>query len=133
MIDRYADYAFYLDELNGKMSEEEFLPASLYATFYIREITLGRSDNYEGCEVKLAMCAVADVYKSVYGSDGMSSGGGTLKSENTDGYSVSYATEAVDGQRKEDLFRAKAIMAARTYLARTGLLNRRVSNIDHKW
>lgn len=51
---------------------------------------------------------------------------GTVKSENNDGYSVSYAVEQADGQTMEELIRKKAYEAASTYLLPTGWLSRKV-------
>lgn len=52
--------------------------------------------------------------------------GSTVKSENNDGYSVSYAVEQADGQTVEELIRKKAYEAASTYLLPTGWLSRKV-------
>lgn len=66
--------------------------------------------------------AVADVYASCE----KKREAGTVKSENNDGYSVSYTVEQADGQTVEELIRKKAYEAASTYLLPTGWLSRKV-------
>ena len=59
--------------------------------------------------------------------------GAAVKSENNDGYSVSYAVEQADGETEETYLRKKAYDAAYLYLLPTGLLNRKVGCChDHK-
>ena len=72
--------------------------------------------------VKDAVCAVADVYHSCE----KKKEAGAVKSENNDGYSVSYAVEQMDGQTIEELIGKKAYKAASTYLLPTGWLSRKV-------
>lgn len=118
----YADYKFYVEEFGGKkIKGEDFTAASLHATQYIKHITLGRSDSYTGDELKYATCAVADAYQSVFGKTEAEK-----KSENTDGYSVSYVVQGKDGESPEELFKRRAYESAKYWLANTGLLNRKV-------
>lgn len=58
--------------------------------------------------------------------EGNLSGAGKVKSENSDGYSVTYVTEQTDGQTAEELLRKKAYEAAYMYLLPTGWLGRKV-------
>ena len=45
----YAGYDFYSCNYNGvKIKPEDFDAAALHATQYIKHITLGRSDGYDG-------------------------------------------------------------------------------------
>lgn len=123
----YADYGFYVEQYKGSIIDaENFEEAILSASQYIRYLTLNRSDSYLGEEVKYAACAVADVYHAVYSSSSIAGMGGSVKSENNDGYSVSYVVEGNDGETKEQLFRRKAYEAMRKWLICTGLLNRKV-------
>lgn len=73
--------------------------------------------------VKDAVCAVADVYCSY---DQKQASAGMVKSENNDGYSVTYVTEQTDGQTAEEVLRKKAYAAASAYLLPTGWLSRKV-------
>ena len=129
----YADYQFYVDEYKGKMDEIDFHKAIIHSSQYIRHITLGRSDKYDGDELKYVSCALADAYISAYKLSSGNNSPGQKKSENTDGYSVSYVTQGKDGESAEELFKRKAYPLARQWLVNTGLLNRRVGcNHDHK-
>ena len=51
----YADYEFYRNTYQGKLAEENFGGLAIRATQYIRYVTLNRSDQYEGDELKYAM------------------------------------------------------------------------------
>lgn len=129
----YADYQFYINGHKGKVEEADFDQAIIHASQYIRYITMGRSDNYDGMELKYASCALADAYISAYKLSGGNGSTGQKKSENTDGYSVSYVTQTKDGESSEELFKRKAYPLVRQWLATTGLLSRRVEcNHDHK-
>lgn len=123
----YADYEFYVTEYRGNEEKiENFERAIIHASQYIRHVTLGRSDNYNGEELKYASCALADAYLSAYKLSGETNSTGQKKSENTDGYSVSYVTQTIDGESSEELFKRKAYPIARQWLLGTGLLSRRV-------
>lgn len=118
----YADYEFYRNTYQGKLAEENFGGLAIRATQYIRYVTLNRSDQYEGDELKYAMCEVADIYAR---SDEKS--GRTVLSENVDGYSISYAAEGAAGETTEHTWDKKAYQVLRKWLLQTGLLNRRVN------
>lgn len=94
------------------------------AEAYIRKLTYIRGNIFtiEDTAVKDAVCAVADVYHSCE----KKKEAGAVKSENNDGYSVSYAVEQMDGQTIEELIGKKAYKAASTYLLPTGWLSRKV-------
>lgn len=125
----YADYCYYVEEYDGnKVSGEEFDKHIRKASVYINEITHGRIQEgnllEKGVylnEIQDAACAVAEV---IYEDDQqmIETGGRELKSENTDGYSVSYVTDHQDGETHEDTLRRKMYQAARGYLLHTGLL-----------
>lgn len=123
----YADYEFYVTEYRGNEDKiENFERAIVHASQYIRHVTLGRSDNYSGEELKYASCALVDAYLSAYKLSGDEYSTRQKKSENTDGYSVSYVTETIDGESSEELFKRKAYPIAKQWLLGTGLLSRRV-------
>lgn len=124
----YVYYSYYIEKYCGDViPEEDFTWSERKAESYIRHLTFYRGDifNEESESVKDAVCAVAEVYyctmlKNNHGEHG------PVKSENTDGYSVTYAAEQVDGQTIEELTRKKAYDAAYPYLLPTGWLSRRV-------
>lgn len=129
----YADYQFYIDSYKGKVEESDFNQAIIHASQYIRYITMGRSDNFDGIELKYASCALVDAYISAYKLSSGNNSTGQKKSENTDGYSVSYVTQTKDGESAEELFKRKAYPLIKQWLITTGLLSRRVEcNHDHK-
>ena len=116
----YADYDFYVDRAHGKLDQEAFEGYILKASFFLRYITLGKTERVEGEEVSYAACAIADMYaeeKKKITAD--------KKSENNDGYSVTYIAERKDGESMEDFLSRKAMQIARRYLLTTGLLNRK--------
>lgn len=125
-MEPYADYEFYIEKYNGKaISEENFAVASLHASQFIRYVTMKRSDDYHGDKLKYATCAVAEAYNSAFHLSSDNSSRGEIKSENTDGYSVSYAVQSNDGETAEALFKRKAYDDVKYWLAGTGLLDRR--------
>lgn len=122
----YVDYAYYASEYGGeKIPEKKFSGYEHRAEAYIRKITYVRGDIFsvESDIVRDAVCAVADVYCS-YEQKQVATG--VVKSENNDGYSVTYVTEQTDGQTAEEVLRRKTYAAASTYLLPTGWLSRKV-------
>lgn len=115
----YADYPFYTDKYHGRMDEADFQRHILTASQHIRYLTRGRADEYEGDELKYAACESADV---LYAASQSLSGPGEKKSENTDGYSVSYVTQGKDGETSEELSNRKMNGVIRKWLLPTGLL-----------
>lgn len=121
----YVDYEYYLNEYGGASTPyEQFGVAEKKAEAYIKKLTYVRGDIFavENDAVKDAVCAVADVYHT-YSTKAQN---GTIKSENNDGYSVTYVTEHQDGESLEELIRKKAYAVASTYLLPTGWLSRKV-------
>ncbi len=124
MMFPYADYEFYKNKAHGKLDKGCFEEEVLAASFFLRYLTLGKSDAKQPEELQYAACAIADMYaKEKKKAD---SGDTRKKAENIDGYSVTYAAEQKDGETLEDLLSRKASQLARRYLIRTGLLNRKV-------
>lgn len=109
----YADYDFYQGAYQGNLIPESDWPAAARdSSAYIDRITYGRLRHGATVtdDVRMAVCAVAEVVyahqqgKAERGSDG-------IKSENVDGYSVTYedpsvASKQYDADRMEaaDLF-----------------------------
>lgn len=117
----YADYAFFIEQYGGEMDEESFRKAIIGASQYIRYITMNRSDNTDAEEIKYAACAVADVYYSTIIAEQSGKGSGK-KSENIDGYSVTYITDRADGETVESVFKKKAYETVKPWLGPLGLL-----------
>lgn len=120
----YADYEFYKDKADGKLEQEVFEKEVVEASIFLRYLTFGKSDDSTSEELKYAACAIADMYANE--KKRYESGASAVKSENTDGYTVTYASEMKDGDSLDDLLSKKAVAIARKHLALTGLLNRKV-------
>ena len=119
----YATYQQYVEEYGGTViAEEQFHGAILKACRYIDYFTFGRitSDNVsEYPELVSCSCEIAETVFNLAGSNGIPK---QKKSENIDGYSVSYVTEIVDGTTIDTVLRKKAYEIARLHLMHTGLL-----------
>lgn len=85
IMDAYADYEFYIVNYRGKaVSETDFPVAALNASQFIRMLTVGRSDRYEGDEIKYAICAAAEAYAQAFRLSESESGIAEISTENTD-------------------------------------------------
>lgn len=120
----YADYEFYSTKAKGKLEREVFEAEALEASFFLRHLTLRKSDCIQPEVLSYATCAIADMYADE--KKKAISGEGRIKSENNDGYSVSFVTELKDGESMEELLARKAGKIARQYLVGTELLSRKV-------
>lgn len=122
----YADYRYYELNYGGKMPDDDYDIAERKAEAYIRSLTFAKGDIFkvENPSVKDAVCAVADVFYSQ--SEKNHSSNGPVKSENNDGYSVTYVTEQTDGQTVEEVIKKKAYQAAYMYLMPAGWLSGKV-------
>lgn len=81
---------------------------------------------------KDAVCAAAEVYYK-YNAQQQSETP-LVKSENNDGYSVTYVTEQTDGKTAEEIVKKKVYDAVYPYLLPTGWLSRKVGmRCDHKY
>lgn len=120
----YVDFEYYSNEYGGDSNEAVFKKAERWSEGYIRSLTSARGNIFqeERTDVKNAVCAVADDYAAWL--ELRKSGEGNVKSENNDGYSVSYVTEKLDGETDEELLERKAYRTARRYLLPTGWLYR---------
>lgn len=89
----YANYDYYRDEYHGsKITEADYAQLSLQADAYIDALTFCRLRDGAAVTkwVQLAACAVADAIARYAVTDADAN---NLKSESTDGYSVSYKDE----------------------------------------
>jgi hypothetical protein len=114
----YIDYAFYVDPYRGKLEEEEFYRYAVHAAAYLDTVTHGRIteelSQRDIERVKLALCAVTDIYATEAKI-------GNIASETNDGVSVSYRTGT-----EEKTTSRQAWEAAVRFLGNTGLLYRGV-------
>lgn len=129
----YVDHAFYSGVYGGVMSEQDFAKYEPRAEAYIRYFlfsSAGVMDQEPVSGIQMAVCAVSDVIGDYYTAKAsraaQGGSGAAIKSENNDGYSVSYAVEQMDGETEENYLRKKAYDAAYLYLLPLGLLGRRV-------
>lgn len=114
-----APYAWYRDTYGGKLTEEEYKPASFRADAYLRQLTTGRCDNPNlpgpvANAVKGAACALADYLVG----DGALAAAQGVAQETNDGVSVTYANRS----QQEEATRQYQLASA--YLGWTGLLYR---------
>ena len=123
----YASYEFYTETFDGSLTKADYRKYELRAEAYIRYLTYVNGDIFaeEDDRVKMAVCAAAEVIaETAKASSGEALTGRTLKSESTDGYSVTYA----DGPSDVELELRKNILEAiEIYLLPTGWLCRAMS------
>lgn len=123
----YVDFEYYVNIFGGYLIEEEEFPfLEKKAETYIRTFTYVRGDVFE---LKIdavmdAVCVAAEVCCTY--ERRKKELRGVVKSENTDGYSVTYVTEQRDGQTEEETLRKKVYEAVYSYLLPTGWLSRKV-------
>ena len=136
----YVDYDFYTREYGGMMDPDSFGRQERTAEAYVRYFLFsnaGKMDQDPIRAVQMAVCAVSDVLDEHYSAKAaraaQGGSGAAVKSENNDGYSVSFAVEQMDGETEESYLRKKAYDTAYLYLLPTGLLSRKVGCChDHK-
>jgi len=120
----YADYAFYTSSYGSSYiaTEAEFKTLERQAALHIDLITFNRLHNGWPVTdaVKNAVCAAADVLKKHEASLQAATTAAGLKSENNDGYSVSYQDAADIKAAVSDAMTE----AATPYLVFTGLMDR---------
>ncbi len=109
----YAEFEFYISRYDSLIDNPaQFNALAEKASRYIDRITFGRLKNMTEApeEVKLAVCALVDeMYKA---DNEKAATPPDIKSENTDGYSVTYATEAEQSAN----FQKRMLEAVRLYL-----------------
>jgi hypothetical protein len=121
----YADFAFYRDTYKGAaVDEDAFVALERQASLFIDRITLNRlNTGWRVTDaVKMAVCAVVDVLKEHEDARQEALTAAGVKSENTDGYSISY-------QNADDIRAAvesAMLEAAQPYLIYTGLMDRSI-------
>lgn len=116
----YATYDYYINTFFGSMVPDNIFPRCVdLAGKYIDQFTFERitdPDDIKGLED--CACEMAEtIYQMRFKNEGKEK-----KSENTDGYSVTYVTEVADGQALEDVLRRKLYDICKLYLVSTGLM-----------
>lgn len=121
-----VDYSYYIEDFGGEKisSESDFKRIRNLAETHLCNFTFSRIKNDVENEhlIKSCICEMCDTIYDMTLKDG----GKVKKSENTDGYSVSYVTERIDGQDTEKALENKLYRIAKVYLGNTGLLYRGV-------
>lgn len=123
----HATYKYYRESFGGDIVPEEyFARCANLAGRYIDRFTFRRitEENRDGFpSIKDCACEMAETVYELRFKDG----GKAVKSENTDGYSVSYVTERQDGEDVGTVLEKKLYGICRLYLMDTGLMYRGVS------
>lgn len=109
-----ADYPFYTGAYHGALIAENDWPAAeREAEAYLRRLTFGRlGPDGAPDSVRMAVCAVAEAVQRH--SAGLAARADGVKSENTDGYGVTWEDGAAGAARYE----AERLAAADLYLPR---------------
>lgn len=117
----YVTLSYYTDQYLGTLVTDEgaFARLEARAREALDHFTLERIDPDDVPDkVRLACCSMIDVLAA---EDQRSQDGRPVVSENTDGYSVTYAS---DGEAAHDLLMGKRLYeAAYQHLAQTGLMD----------
>ena len=115
-----SSYVYYVEEFGGNtIPKERFDYVMRMAEMYLHMFTFEqlRGQPYDNI-VKNCLCDMAEtIYKVEKQSNEK-----VKKSENNDGYSVSYVTEITDGQNPQEVLRKKLYGITECYLMNTGLL-----------
>ena len=108
---RLADFDYYVSEYGGtELDSGSFKQLSLRASALVNSYTFGRAEASELDAVKDAVCAVAEVIHRHEKNK-------NIKSENNDGYSVTYSEQ--ECKLSDDIY--NTVM---THLQHTGLTRR---------
>ena len=134
-----VDYKYYIEDFGGEKisTESDFKRTINLAETHLCNFTFNRIKNDVENEhlIKSCICEMCDaIYDMTLKDNGKVkksdnstvNDGKIVKSENTDGYSVSYVTERIDGQDAEKALENKLYRIAKVYLGNTGLLYRGV-------
>lgn len=119
----YVDFAYYVEIYDGSLIPEKLFPRTeKKAERYLDTFTFGRLKDMDLESVnnlKDCICDMAEViYMKLYQGNTKEK-----KSEDTDGYSVSYVTEGKDGEDAETVLKRKLYSIAEVYFSVFGLLD----------
>lgn len=129
----YTDYEYYRTAYGGAMKETDFNAAERKSEAVIRYYTYLQGDifteldaKYEDA-LKMACCAGAEAIaaRTAKTESGAAAAKAAIKSEDTDGYSVTYATGESDTDAESAMYKA-VYQAIKVYLLPTGWLYRGV-------
>ena len=122
-----VDYSFYEESYAGRIipDEQALKQPIMKANIYLDQCLHRKPEEKEEQLVKLCLCEVSDL---IYQEDSQlqEHGGRKIQSENTDGYSVSYASD------EEESVDKRIYTVIHRYLSRTGLLYLGVNCNVHK-
>ena len=124
----YVDFEYYSTVFSGStLSEGDFQKAEQEAETYIRYLTYVNGDIFADEAhtdpvIADAVCAAAEAY---YTATMEQQQGGNVKSENTDGMSVSFVVARKDGETVDEYVKRSMYQAIRIRLLPTGWLSRR--------
>mgnify|MGYP002801126743 CR=1 FL=1 len=122
-----VDYNFYKENYAGRIIPDElaFKQPVMKAKIYLEQCLHRKPEEKEDQLVKLCLCEISEL---IYQEDTIRQEhrGMKIQSENTDGYSVSYASG------EEESLDKRIYMIIRRYLSRTGLLYLGVNCHAHK-
>lgn len=116
-------FEYYIDNYGGETipTEKAFKRASSKAALYIEYFSsraINEGDFEKFPSLAACICQMAELLYKVDNNNGIRE----LKSESTDGYSVTYVTESVDGEIVNNILERKLYAIAKVYLTNTGLL-----------
>ncbi len=118
----YADYRHYREVFGGSIvPEDKFRRCVSLAGKYIDRFTFGRINNPSSVD-GLAECA-CEMAEAVYELK-YRDGEQAVKSESTDGYSVTYLTERKDGEDADAFLGRKLYGICSLYLMGAGAMSR---------
>lgn len=113
----YADYAYYKDSFGGTLAAEEFNRYARKAERFLNYVIMGEISEVTE-QVKNAVCAAAEAVAEI--REGVQNIPQGIKSESTDGYSVTYKdynTDELAEREKRAMYKA-----IKQELSGTGLL-----------
>jgi hypothetical protein len=119
----YADYPYYSGTYQGKsISEDAFAALARRASLFIDQLTFNRLNaGWPVTDpVRMAACAVAEAMQATADTQVSATYAAGIKSESTDGRSVSYQ----DADTIRAVYEAQWAGAAEPYLLYTGLMDR---------
>lgn len=120
----YTTYEYYIQDFGGSaIPKNQFDKTARLVSRYIDQFTFGRIKNPS--EVDGLQDCACEMSDTLYAMN-LNKGKQEKKSENNDGYSVTYVTERTDGQTFEELLRRKLYEICRMYLLGSGLMCRKV-------
>ena len=132
MIFPYAQYSFYVEKVTGDLGESDFDKQIVPASFFLRRMTMNKSDGIltdaQKLSLQYAACYIAEMRAAAVAEVTDDSGnmhGGIKTSESNDGYSVSWASGIQSGETLEENINRRSAQIAHQYLAGTGLLTRK--------